>query len=61
MILNKQSSKGKSPIIPNVTEYLLLKNVLCFVTCIEMAKCLVISVSKMQKRCVKETVIAIQK
>ena len=61
MILNKQSPKGKSSIIPNVTEYLLLKNFLCSVTCIEMANAWQFLCLKFKKRCVKETVSAIQK
>ena len=32
--MNKQSSKGKSSIIPNITEYLVLHNFLCTVPCI---------------------------
>ena len=46
MIMNKQSSKSKSSIIPNVTEYLPLQNFLRTVPCNET---LDNSVSKMQK------------
>ena len=37
MIMNKQSSKGKNSILPNVTEYLFLQIFFRSVPCIEMA------------------------
>ena len=49
--MNKQSSKGKSSIIPIVTEYLLLQNFLGAVPCIEHANAWQFLCLKCKKMC----------